>query len=318
MPLTTLPPLPLVTSQLPAGLTAGHLDVDPVSFGRRRGRVRRWMYAAAGDEHRCVGAAVADLGYVGTAFVWAVLDGEMVTWERLRPLGRGCTVARTPAGGGSFAGREHLTVGGDGSLTVDVRPPGSTRRLRARLTAGPGTPAVLVTDTPRGGWNVTQKAAGYEVHGELGWEGATAVLAGAGWRDWTAGRQDRDTTWRWAAGAGWSTGGRARVGLNVSTGMNAGGAGEDVVWWDGTPYPLGVSELAPVGDDPAGGWVVAGPGWRVDLEPVGVRAAAEDLLLVSSRYVQPVGRLTGTLPGPDGVPVDVELTGVTESHQARW
>lgn len=330
MSLATLPPLPLATSELRSGLSAGRLDVDPAFFRSRRGRLRRWMYAAAGNEERSVGAAVVDLGFVGTAFVWAVLDGDVVTWERTRPLGRGCTVGPVPTAGAEVeqrrrrphaeqGGRDTVALGGDGSLTIDVRPEGSHRRLHAALTAGPVTPAVLVTETPRGGWNVTEKAAGYAIGGHLGWADATATFAGSGWRDWTTGRQDRHTHWRWVAGAGTTArNGRSRVGINVSTGMNAAGAGEDVVWWDGEPYGLDVSTVAPSGDDPAGSWVVTGPGWRLDLEPVGARAADENLLVVSSRYVQPVGRIVGTLPSPDGDRVEVALTGVAEHHEARW
>ncbi|MBW3657863.1 MAG: DUF2804 domain-containing protein [Actinobacteria bacterium] len=318
MSLPALPPLPAATTELPPGLTAGRLDVDPVFLGPRRGRVRRWMYAAAGDEVRAVGAAVVDLGFAGTAFVWALVDGQVTTWERTRPLARGCRVGSLPAHGGALTGRDTVRIGGDGSLAIDVLPAGGSERLRARLTAGEVTPAVLVTGTAGGGWNVTQKAAGYAVSGELGWAGATTPFAGGGWRDWTAGRQDRRTSWHWAAGAGATRDGTARVGLNVSTGMNDAGAGEDVVWWDGVPSPLEASTLAPASGDVAGPWIVAGPGWRLELEPVGVRAADEQLVLVASRYVQPVGRFVGTLPGPDGRPRQVELTGVTERHVARW
>lgn len=314
-----LPPLPVTVTELPAGLAAGHLDVDPLHFGARRGRVRRWMYAAAGDGERAVGAAVVDLGFVGTAFVWALLDGGLSTWERVRPLARGCAVGRLPADGAELGGRDTVRIGGDGSLTVDVQPRGASGRLQARLATGRVTPAVLVTDTVDGGWNATSKAAGYEVTGDLGWaDSASEPFVGGGWRDWTTGRQDRHTVWHWAAGAGRARDGGGRVGLNASTGMNAAAAGEDVVWWDGVPHRIEVDTLAPAGDDPSGPWTVAGPGWRLELEPMGVRASSQQLVVVSSRYVQPVGRFVGTLPGPEGSPVEVELSGVTESHEARW
>ncbi len=300
------------------GLWSGGIVSDPVASGSRRGRVRRWLYAAAGEGDTAVGAAIVDLGVVGTAFVWAVIAGQVVTWERLRPLGLGCRVASVPAGGASFRGRggDRVTLAGDGALTVDVGL--GRERLRAEVTAGPVTPAHLATATAGGGWNATEKAAGYRTRGELTLGGLRFPVGGGGWRDWTAGRQDRHTEWRWAAGAGSDIDGTRLVGLNVSTGMNAAGAGEDVVWWDGEPHALEVTTLAPVGADLAGPWRIAGPGWDLHLDPVGARAADDDLLLLASRYVQPVGRLTGTLPGPEGTPVEVVLTGVTEDHEARW
>lgn len=299
------------------GLRAGELSVDPIRHGPAAGRARRWLYAAAGGDGVALGAAVVSLGPVGTVFVWAAVGDTVLTWERRVVLGRGLQVGPLPAAGARYAGRgARVTIDGCGGLTLEV-PGGGAPPLRASVSAAPSTPVVLVTPTPGGGWNATEKRAGYPVEGWMEAAGRRHRVEGGGWRDWTAGRQDRHTTWRWAAGAGTSGDGR-RVGLNVSTGMNGAGAGEDVVWWDGHPWPVEVTTLGPVGIDPAGPWTVAGPGWALHLEPWGRRAADEDLFLVRSRYVQPIGRLHGTLPGPDGAAVDVDLVGVTEDHAATW
>lgn len=181
-------------------------------------------------------------------------------------------------------------------------------------------PVTLATRTPADGWNVTQKAAGAPVAGEVQLGDAPAVALSAdagGWSDWTVGRQDRRTTWRWAAGAGVAAGGR-RVGINASTGMNRREAGEDVVWWDGVPYALPVAELAPNTDDPHGAWCVRGPGVDLALTPVGVRSADERLVVATSSYVQPFGRWRGALIDPLGGPRSVSLAGVAEDHLAVW
>lgn len=208
-----------------------------------------------------------------------------------------------------------LEIDSGGSIRLDVV--GKDGRLTAHLDADTATPVVLATGTPGGGWNVTQKAAGYAVRGTVLVDGVPHDLDGGGWNDRTTGRQDRRTQWRWAAAAGTAADGR-RVGLNVSTGMNAAGPGEDVVWWDGVPQALSVTSLAPV-DDPRGPWHLRGEGWELRFDPVGVRAADENLLLVRSSYSQPVGHFTGTLPGPGGAPVTIDgLPGVTEEHDATW
>lgn len=302
------------------GLTAGALEVDPFAHGARRGRRRRWCYAAAGGGQVAIGAAVVDLGPAGTVFVWASVEGHTVAWSRKVLLGRGTNLAPTPQDGASYrGGGARVAITPSGGIEVDVPLPGGARLVAdiAAPTNAAVTPAVLATATPRGGWNVTQKAAGYGVSGRITLDGRNHLLEGHGWRDWTAGRQDRRTRWRWAAGGGRATDG-TRVGFNVSTGMNAAGAGEDVVWWDGRPHRLEVTTLGPVGDELAGPWVVQGPGWSLQLSPWGVRAADENVVLLRSRYVQPIGRLRGTLPGPDGGPVEIEAVGVTEDHQATW
>ncbi len=299
------------------GLTAGPVRQDPLAAGPRTGRARRWYYAAAGGPDVAVGAAVVSLGAAGTAFAWAWLGDRIVTWERRAYLGRGLTVGRVPSGGASYRHRDDtVVIGADGALTLAVAT--AAGPLRVRTTLAPDTPASLVTATPHGGWNVTQKAAGERATGTLELDGARHEIDGGGWRDWTSGRQDRRTDWRWAAAAGAAEDGR-RVGLNAGTGMNGEGPGEHVVWWEGRPYPLEVSDLRPAGDDAAGPWIVGGPGWHLEFAPGGVRSAHENLVVVRSSYTQPVGRFVGTLPGPEGEAVEVAwMTGVTEDHEAVW
>lgn len=301
------------------GRFRGRLHLDPVTVGPRRGRVRRWCYVAAGDAEAAVGAAVVDLGLVAVAFAWVCLDGHTSTWETRLPLGRGAWVGTVPdAGAGMVTGSAQLRFDADGGFEIDVPTDGG--RLTARVAVvRPVDPVVLSTRTPHGGWNCTQKAAGHPVRGELQLGSGLPRRLGddaGGWRDWTAGRQDRDTRWRWVAGAGLAADGR-RVGCNLSTGMNGEGVGEDLVWWDGEPEPVVIDRLAPIGA-PDGPWRVSGPATALRFEPWGVRAADENLLLVRSWYVQPIGRLVGTLPDPDGHPVEVTMTGVTEDHHAIW
>lgn len=302
--------------RLHEALTVGALQSDPLVGAATRGRTRRWSYAAAADDDVAVGVALVDLGAAGTVFAWVHHDDVTRTWERRVFARRGAKLTREPGATASYRRPGAVVdIAPDGGIRLDVV--GSVGRLTAHVEASGGTPAVLATRTAGGGWNVTQKHAGYRVHGTVTVDGATYDLDGAGWSDRTTGRQDRHTLWRWASAAGVVPDGR-RVGLNASTGMNAAGPGENVVWWDGTPYPLGVDALAPQ-HGPEGVWTLAGEGWELLFEPQGVRAACENLLIVRSRYVQPVGRFRGTLPGPDGRPVDIgTLPGVTEEHDATW
>jgi hypothetical protein len=312
-------PLPVSTGGLRRGLFAGEVLADPVPTAPRRGRVRRWSYVAAGDGESVVGAAVVHLGPVGVAFAFARVGARQVTWKTERPFTRGVRVGGVPGDGGEVrTGRVRVDLGGDGSIHLDV--PTADGRLMADVRpTGAVTPAILATRTPHDGWNVTQKAAGTPVEGELRLGSGPIVPLGAsagGWSDWTTGRQDRRTTWRWAAGAGVAADGR-RVGINASTGMNGREDGEDVVWWDGVPHGLRVGELAAVADA-SGPWRVSGPGSELRLTPWGVRSADEHLGVLSSRYVQPFGRWAGTLTDPSGVSRAVTLAGVAEDHLAVW
>lgn len=318
----TPPTLAAGEQSLSWGLTRGRLCADPVPDGPPGQHVRRWLYVGAAGDDVAVGAAVVDplprWVPMAVAFAWAWVDGEVVTWDRRLPRAW-CEVGAVPGAGAhaqhGVVRREHVVLDAAGGLDLRLRL-GDRRWLAAHVSAGGAEPAVLATRTTAGGWNVTQKLAGAPAHGQVTLADTVVDLEGGAWSDWTAGRQDRDTTWRWAAGTGRGEHGRG-VGLNASTGMNARGAGEDLVWWDGVPQPLTVETLAP--EDAADGpWTLRGPDWSLAFHPVGVRAADEDLRLVRSRYVQPIGHFHGTLPGPDGRPRRVELVGVTEDHEARW
>ena len=322
--LTPLPALPAsstdATGALLSGLFAGTLHRDPVADGPREGRVRRWRYVAAGDEHAMVGVAVVDLGFVGVAFAFAAAAGRVAQAQSRRPLARGVHVGSTPgAGAACRTRRAAIDIDGAGGFRLDL--PASGGRLRAEVeVARPVVDATLLTPTPEGGWNATVKAAGAPVHGHVrigdGPQVALGPHAGA-WSDWTAGRQDRVTTWRWGAGAGVAADGR-RVGVNVSTGMNGAGAGEDVVWWDGVPHALPLERLGPTGDDTEGAWHLAGGATDLRLAPRAARRAHEQLPLLTSSYVQPFGVWRGALVDPTGAAADVTLAGVAEDHLAVW
>lgn len=300
---------------LPTGRWAGGLDLDVAGLGPRRGRLRRWSYVAAADDQVAAGAAIVDLGYTVASFLWICRGDEVTQWERKGLPGRHGRVPTTTGAGEAWfrVGADEVRVGPDGTLRASVGD--RAGRLHVDLSVSPDTPALIVVPTAAGGWNATQKVAGEAAAGTVATPNWSHDLSGNAWRDYTVGRQDRDTRWRWAAGAGRSPHGR--VGFNLSTGMNEHAPGENLVWWDGVPYDLPLDRLEPVGafDGP---WVLSGPGWSLGFDPVGVRAADENLLVVRSQYVQPIGTFRGTLPGPDGSPRPVTLEGVTEDHRARW
>lgn len=326
--MSTLPATPdsLATggSALAWGLTAGPLVSDPVPEAPRGGHVRRWLYVAAAGEDAAIGAAVVDAlprwVPVVVAFAWARIGDEVVTWERRLPRRSRTFVGARPADGASasVAGhpKQEVRLTPSGGLVVDLAL-ADGRPLSARVEAEAAIPAVLATRTPGGGWNVTQKLAGAPATGAITLGEVTVPLHGGAWTDWSCGRQDRDTTWRWAAGVGTSPDGTP-VGINVSTGMNGIGDREDLVWWAGRPQRVGLAHLAPTGPDPAGDWTVGGDGWSLAFEPVGARTANDDLWVFRSRYVQPIGCFSGTVPDPSGRPVPVRLHGVTEDHRVRW
>ena len=305
---------------LRSGRFVGALRQDPLAVGPRHGRARRWCYGAAGSGDTIVGAAVAQFGPLAVAFAFATIDGVTATWDTRAPAIGANGVGSIPTAGAHVAQRgARVHLDGRGGLVVDV-PTGHGRLVARTVTTDDVIPVVLSTSTPAGGWNVTEKAAGTraELVIALGDRPASIHDDAGGWRDWTAGRQDRHTTWRWAAGAGLAADGR-RIGLNSSTGMNGEGPGEDVVWVDGAPHRVEVTTLHPLEEaSPEAGWVLRGPGADLQLTPVGARVKREHLGPIVSAYQQPIGRWRGWLPLGGGEPTEITLSGVAEDHLAVW
>jgi hypothetical protein len=158
-----------------------------------------------------------------------------------------------------------------------------------------------------GGYVWTRKQAGVPARGWVEIEGRRVEVDGLAVVDDTAGYHARHTSWLWSAGAGRGAGGE-RVGWNLVTGVNDGPTGsERSVWIDGEAVEVGPVEFAP-DLSRVGGLVFEE--W-----PDSARIDDTNALIFRSRYRQPFGSFSGTLPG--GVEL-AEGYGVMESHDVTW
>lgn len=246
----------------------------------RRRQLKRWRYVGVYGPEFMLCAGRARVGLVPQGF-WAVVEPG-------RPV------------------RDVTSLRGSG-----VRFDGS----RVLLDRG-GVKADLLVDegggvesvNPHGdGYVWTRKQAGVPVRGRVVIDGRRIDVDALGVVDDTAGYHARRTSWRWCAGVGRAVGGE-RVGWNLVAGVNDGPVGsERSVWVDGEPVevpPVSFSDdLSRVDDLVFDEW----PGSaRVDDTNVGVFA---------SRYRQPFGSFSGTLP--NGLEL-AEGHGVMESHDVKW
>ncbi len=287
---------------------------------------KRWRFLLAADDRLLVGAAIADLGYIGLGFGW-VLDraaGRMLaseggitpgpfvhvgdeTWQGVSSRWRsasGSATVRGEADGGAL--RLELSFG---------------RRLSASLrferSAAPALTLVAPATGAGGVVNATVKSLLHPVRGHVNVDGKEHDLSGLGGVDYTHGLLARETRWRWAFGLGRDAAGRA-VGFNLVTGFNQGGGGECAIWAGDSLVLLpheGVT-IDFVSDPATGPWTVRTAGGEIDLvfTPRGVRRQALDLGLIASNYVQPVGAFEGRIAD-----AQVQaLAGVVEDHVTRW
>jgi hypothetical protein len=151
----------------------------------------------------------------------------------------------------------------------------------------------------------TRKQGAVRAHGTVSIDGRALPIDASAVIDDTAAYYARHTSWRWSAGVGTAEDGRP-VAWNLVSGVNDPLSGsERTVWVDGEPVEAPPSTFA---DDLS----------RVDdltFHPEAERRHSQNLVLVRSRYRQPFGTFSGTLPG--GIALGKGY-GVMEDHDAWW
>ena len=248
----------------------------------RGGRpLKRWRYFGVFGPDLMLCAGVARVAGVGQGF-WGVVERGSPVHDLTSLRGAG--------------------VRFDGSRVV-IESGG----VRADLVVDEGGGVESVNHDPGGGHVWTRKQAGVPASGWVDLDGRRMEVDALAVVDDTAGYHARETSWRWCAGVGRGRGGE-RIGWNLVTGVNDGpAASERTVWVDGEPHevpPVDIAaDLSRAGDLVFQEW------------PDSARVDDTNLLVFRSRYRQPFGEFSGTLPG--GVEL-AEGYGVMEAHDVRW
>jgi Protein of unknown function (DUF2804) len=184
----------------------------------------------------------------------------------------------------------------------------------ARVTDGPASLALTFAESDGvetvcrsgDGYGWTRKQGGIVVTGTVTLDGGEQrAVEAAAIIDDTSAYYERHTIWRWCAGVGTDTEGRA-LAWNLVEGVNDPLAGsERTVWVDGEPREAGPVSIAP-GLDAVG---------ALRFHAEASREHRQNLVVVRSRYRQPFGTFSGELP--DGTRL-AEGFGVMEDHDVWW
>ena len=294
---------------------------------------KRWLYGFVATREVAALFAIVDLGYSASAFAMAVDLGTQ------RVLADGGALGLPPQasvnrhlGPGLSAVFRHPTMRVGASRATHA----TTYRARVRLgglrtrlaldlaldTSAAGPALTVIAPVDGGVVNVTQKWAGLAASGELRAGGRRYPLAGGvGGLDGTHGYLARHTSWRWAFACGRLEDGTP-LGLNLVEGFNE--AREDVnenaVWLGGALWPVGRARFQWNHDDPLDRWHVTTTDGAVELtfRPLAVHREDRDLVLVRTRFVQPLGTWEGTLRLGGRVHRLRQVPGVAEDQNATW
>jgi hypothetical protein len=301
--------------------------LPPVSLGGlglrdRIARRKRWVYAAVATPEMWFSLAIVRTGYAATAFAFAYdLQGNRMMLDRtvLGPSGvarvsddfhQEGEVARFAMGG------TKLTVARRGG-TLDIHVRIGDLELDAAVDERTGPPAVTaIARLGDGLVNGTEKRALLGVRGRARVGQRVVVLdEGTAGYDYTHGLMPRHTKWRWAFALGKAVAGEP-LGFNVAQGFM--GEAECAAFYEGKVVPIAEPRFELDVRDPMKPWRLVGDGMDLAFRPGGVHAQHTNLLVVKSRFVQPVGTFRGTLRLAGKDVVVEALPGVVEDQDVLW
>ena len=276
---------------------------------------------------------LADLGYAGQAFVYAIdfAAGHYHEESITIPLSRGVELPRNSTGGTS-----HYTDGKK-SISFEVTPQGRYIAVAWPGFDGKGMTAhfslalppahqstVVVIPIRQKRFYYNRKvncmpASGYVQLGDRRHELSPATCLGN--LDWGRGVWEYRSFWVWASASGFLPD-RRTVGLNLGFGFgDTSAATENTLILNGCVHKLGQVDFAYDSHNFKRPWRMTSPDGRVDLvlTPFLERAAKTNLLVITSEVHQMFGRYAGTVVADDGERIAIDgLVGFAEEHHARW
>lgn len=290
--------------------------------GARFARRKRWVWFGIASPRVFVSSAVVRTGYAVTAFLFAYDREEKRMLAEATVLGPAAfaKVADDPRADGVLAkmrfGRSNVKMTRTkDEIAIALRLPDV--ELDATLDFAPSPPALTaIANLGDGLVDATEKRALARVKGTARFAGKSVGLDGAlGGYDYTHGLLPRHTKWRWGFALGHDVD-EEPVAFNFCEGFV--GEAECAAFVGGEVHPLAEPRFHLDADMPELPWRLSGEGIDLEFVPGAVHVQNTKLLVVRSRFVQPVGAFYGTVrAGGRDIRVD-GLPGVVEDQDVLW
>jgi hypothetical protein len=300
----------------------------------QRFRIKRWDYYAVFTPKRFFSATIADLGYAGNIFVYAMdfETGELHEEGLVIPLGKGVDLPRNSTEGDSHFENEKTSLTfhlHSDQRHLSISWPGfhEGRGIQAEitLTCPAGYESMnIVIPIGKKRFYYNRKINCLPASGQVKYGDTTEVLnpkTCAGSLDWGRGVWEYHSSWNWASASGFLPDGRT-VGLNLGCGFgDLSKAGENALILGNRIHKLEQVKFDYVSGDYMKPWRFTDPNGRMDLvfTPFKDRTARTNLGVIVSEVHQMFGRYNGTILTDDGKDVPIkDLIGFAEEHNARW
>jgi hypothetical protein len=281
---------------------------------RRRTERKAWIYMGIFSRDFYAGIAIADAGYIGSAFSYIYIPAEkfFVEDKLTLPLGFNSDFNATLTDSWRL-GRYEILPTAD-KIVVNIR--GAYDFTAAFSLKQNG----LSTIAPSGGnrpFNFTYKEMGLNVDGEFIYGNRRQKFSGEfGMLDYTKGYPPRRTEWNWLSMIGKTESGKSLC-VNLVDKFNDGI--ENALWLDGRPMPLSSAHFHYIQPAERSIWRILTRDnvFETRFRPFGARGENLNLGFLKSRFVQPYGTFDGQIKIGDTVDKFTGY-GVTEDHLAVW
>jgi hypothetical protein len=298
------------------------IDLGGIALVDRALRRKKWFYVAVASDEVWVSLAIVRMGYATSAFafVFDVPARRMLVDRTVLGPPRAAEIVDDPHASGMVA----RFAFGRSKLALERR--GTSCELTVRLadvaidvffdesTAPPSVAAIaqLGPDLV----SATEKRALAKVRGSVVAAGRRISLDGgmAGY-DYTHGLMPRNTRWKWAFAMG-----RAKDGAPIAFNVVQGFVGEDecAAFRSDRVFPIREPRIDFDVDHPERPWRLVANGVDLTFDVGAVHEQRTNIVLVRSRFLQPVGTFSGTLTiGDRAVELD-GVPGVVEDQDVLW
>ncbi|MDX1453221.1 MAG: DUF2804 domain-containing protein [Oleiphilaceae bacterium] len=300
---------------------------------RKHFAYKRFQYFGGISDELIFGCALADLRYLGVAFVYVyrLADGAMRTWQIKTPLAMGLDLTNRPDNGVSVLerGKKRIRMAYTLNAAEERRKQlevdfGKDLTIQASMQENSHFESMaLCTPCSSNGWVYAQKTAALPVKGEVRCELGRFELDKIncyGHHDFSAGFMRRETFWNWACFSG-QQGKQPPLGLNVSWGVNETGYSENCFWVGEKLHLLPQVQFRFDRDDDHSHWRVSSENGQIDLAftPRDLHRERLNAGIMASNFRQIFGTFKGHLISAEGKRYDIENQyGFVEDQYAKW
>jgi hypothetical protein len=294
--------------------TTGAWDFNSRFTPRRRTQRKAWIYLGIFSRDFYAGIAIADAGYIASAFSYVYIPAEKFFIEDkiTLPLGFNSNFDATLADSWRL-GRYEILPGAD-RIVVNIRGKFDLTATFARTHNGLATIAPSEGERP---FHSTYKEMALPVEGEFIYEGKRQKFSGeSGILDYSKGYPPRRTEWNWLSMIGKTESGKS-VAVNLVDKFNDGI--ENAIWIDGVPTALSTAHFHYIRPAEKSIWRILTRDniFEARFRPFGARGENLNLGAMKSQFIQPYGVFDGQIKLGETAE-KFSGYGVTEDHLAVW